>query len=151
MPRCPCAYFLIALLALANPSAAFGCSFVPLSYEDQFAEASAVFVARIVRTEEGKGSDPTRIGIKPETIAVVEATFRIVEILKGQPPGDGKVRSLRSEEANCTIPLLAAQDYLFFLSTDGFVWGPSGSGIVNPDGKDRDLLERLRKLARDAR
>jgi hypothetical protein len=59
-----------------------------LAIEEQFAKATTVFVARIERTEEAQmvahGASET----------IVEGTFRTIEVLKGQPPKDRKVRSL---------------------------------------------------------
>jgi hypothetical protein len=147
MQRFPRVHLLIALLFLANPAAGLACSYgdLPDSDEELFASASTVFLARVVRTEEVKG-------LSPSMPTMVEATFRVVEIFKGQPPRDGKVSSGRLEEANCSADLRAAQDYVFFLGEDGQVSGLTARRLNHPDWPpDRALLERLRKLARDAR
>ena len=79
---------------------------------------------------------------------VVEASFRIVEVLKGRPPKDGKVKSRVPLGGNCSIELLAAIDYLFFLNNDSnFVLLPDGSRpIYRWFSEHNVLLERLRAL-----
>jgi hypothetical protein len=44
----------------------------------------------------------------------VQATFRLIEVLKGQPPADGKVKG--PIPFMCMRPLLAAVDYVIFLN-----------------------------------
>jgi hypothetical protein len=140
---------LYAMLALTGANSAIACSSTepPPNTEQRFAEASAVFVARIVRTDEAK------LVYGGETHAIVEGTFRPIEVLKGQPPADGKVRSLVYGPGNCTIPLLAGWDYVFFLVPgDGhnFVGWPNGSfGTFNIEGTEpKRILEELRKLSK---
>src|SRR5262245_33696377 len=100
------------LLLLAGTAAAKACSPTdpPPTTRQQFAAATAVFVARIVRTEEA------RMVLEPfgET-PIVEGTFRVIEALKGQPPEGGKIRRLLFGPGNCTIPILAGWNYVFFL------------------------------------
>jgi hypothetical protein len=103
-----------ALLTLAGTNAAGACwpadrphdpeklaTWKGPTTEQQFARATAVFVARIVRIEEGQ------LVLGDRTWPIVEATFRTIEVLKGRPPEDMKVRSLVYGFGNCTIPLLA--------------------------------------------
>src|SRR5262249_43912088 len=107
-----------ALLLLSGPTAALACSFVEHSEEERFAEASAIFLARVVQTEEIAGLVPVRDG---RPFSIIEAKFLVIEVFKGQPPTDGKVRSLKDPDgAACAEPLLAPHDYLFFLGEDGF-------------------------------
>jgi hypothetical protein len=81
-------YVLLAVLLLGRPEAARACSWYPRpSDEDLFSKASAVFVARVVRAEAVETQYP-RAGRGPG----VEATFRLIEVLEGQPPADGKAR-----------------------------------------------------------
>jgi hypothetical protein len=104
--------FLLLLLFVAmlvNTTSVRACSYERLSVEQLYAKASTVFVAHIVRTEEAAGLSP--LSVKPE--AIVEATFRLVENLKGQPPPDGKVKSLVWSNGNCSVLLAAGLDYLF--------------------------------------
>jgi hypothetical protein len=85
---------------------------------------------------------------KPEVI--VEASFRIVEVLKGQPPKDGKVKSFVPLGGNCSVTLVAATDYLFFLNNDlNFVAIFDGSRpIYLWHSEHKVLLERLRALSK---
>jgi hypothetical protein len=161
---------LCAALALAGASAASACwpADRPLNteelatwkgptIEEQFAKATAVFVARIVRTEE------TRIDMGGSTRPVVEATFQTIEVLKGRPPEDQKVRSLVFGPGNCTIPILAGWSFVLFLRQDtesvlvqdnawNFVWWTTGSfPALNLEAKDvKEELAKLRKLAATA-
>src|SRR5689334_3680463 len=109
-----------ALLLLARTGAANACLRVglPPPDEEMFAKASAVFIAHVFRVEETgttrvlaeqamemleerksglsgpeEAAARTRIESEPP-VPLVEASFRVVEVLKGHPPGDGKVRSL---------------------------------------------------------
>lgn len=134
------------LLVLAGTTTAGACSTTqpPPTTEEQFAKATRVLVARIVRTEEA------RMFEKP----IVEGTVRVIEILKGEPPEDGKVRSLVYGPGNCTLPLLAGWDYVFFLyDKDNFVFWPGGSiGNWSLEGKEaKSRLETLRKLSAAAK
>jgi hypothetical protein len=119
-----------------------------LAIEEQFAKATTVFVARIERTEEAQmvahGASET----------IVEGTFRTIEVLKGQPPKDRKVRSLVYTGSNCTIPL--RWHYVFFLRSDNdsnLVWWPTGSfGTDNLGGSEpKSILEERRKLSASAK
>jgi hypothetical protein len=140
-----------ALLLLAGTTAAMACSTTqpPPTTEEQFAKATRVLVARIVRTEEARMVLPPA-----DEMPIVEGTVRVIEILKGQPPEDGKVRSLVYGPGNCTIPLLAGWDYVFFLYEDkNFVQWLGGSvGNWSLEGKEaKSLLEKLRKLSAAAK
>ena len=85
---------------------------------------------------------------KPEVI--VEASFRIVEVLKGQPPKDWKVKSRVPLGGNRSIELSAAIDYLFFLNNDlNFVLPADGSRPIYLWFSEHNvLLQRLRGLPR---
>jgi hypothetical protein len=138
---------LLSLLPLALASInALACSSLapPPSDEEQFARASAVFVAHLTKTEE------VTLSFKgfPQAVPGVEGTFRIVEILKGDPPADGKVQDLVFGPGNCSLALFAGLDYLFFLHGDKWVLSTGGSrGFINLQGAEpRQLLEKLRKL-----
>ena len=144
-----CSISLCAVLILASPSATSASSTTqpPPTTEQQFAEATAVFVARLLRTEEAQ------MVWDGKTEPIVEGTFRVIEVLKGQPPPDQKVRSLVFGPGNCSIQLLAGWDYVFFLYKDSnFVFWPGGSvGTFNIDGTGpKRLLEELRSLAKSA-
>jgi hypothetical protein len=138
------------LTFLTSVGAVQACSSLqPPQTEDQlFARASAVFLAHLLRTEEINATTP----LLKESQPVVEATFRALEVFKGQPPTDGKVRSIVYGPGNCSVPLLAGSDYLFFLydSTRNFVLQlPGGSQMfINLEGREaKKILNQLRELA----
>lgn len=162
---------LLAMLLLARIEAAGACSRIgpPPSDEELFAAASAVFVGHIFRVEE---AEPTRVWavrslemlkrMKPDLtsseeaairkrhdemqpVPSVEGTFRVVEVLKGSPPPDGKVPALPF--VFCSGAIAAGVDYLFFLYRDNFVF-------IDPDDGTRPLLnwpDRDGKMERQQR
>lgn len=140
---------LITSAIWANTVPLRACSYERLSDDQLFANATAVFVARVVRTEEARGVSP----LTGEPEPIVEATFRLAEILKGQPPPDTKVKSRVWGIGNCAVPLIAAQDYLIFLRGDSFVLLEGGSrpimlhGVKSAIADTESLLQRLRKLS----
>lgn len=141
--------YVIGAALFSNVAPAHACSYEHRSDEELFARASTVFVAHVVRTEEAKGLSP--LSSEPEPI--VEASFRLVETLKGQPPGDGKIKSLRWSNGNCSVLLVAGFDYLFFLHGDSYVLVGLGSRPIILEGADsvtaetRNLLQSLRALS----
>jgi hypothetical protein len=148
-------YLLLAMLLLGGLEAVRACSwFPPPSDEDLFAKASAVFVARIVRAEQVEMQYPVaRWGPNVKGPAV-EATFRLIEILKGQPPADGKVRG--PPPFMCVRPLVVGLDYVIFLNEgDNFIVWAADKG-TRPLMEDRlceykhCILEKMRNLSRKA-
>jgi hypothetical protein len=139
-------------MLLAVTGAANACSSLegPPTEEQLFAKASAVFLAHVVRTEETQGANP--LLVSHPTSAMVDATFRVIEVLKGEPPADGKVRSLVYGAGNCSVALLAGLDYLVFLQDGNFVLWPGGTmAFFNLDGTEpKRLLEKFRNLAKQA-
>ena len=147
---------LSAALVVVGASIANACSTTEPSptTEELFAKARAVFAARMVRTEEAQ------IVLDGKTWPIVEGTFRTIEVLKGEPPQDQKVRSLVYGPGNCTMPLLSGWDYVFFLGPSVFadsdhnlVWWANGSfGTFNLEGTEpKRKLEELRKLSREGK
>jgi hypothetical protein len=143
---------VLATLSLARMEAASACSYAPgyrpPSDEDLFAKASAVFVGHLVRIEEvGIGFGELR------RWPMLEGTFRVVEVFKGEPPADGKIRAPRY--FLCTGPMLfAGFDYVFFLNDDNlvrsheqatFVYDPPDDDIV---GARKRLLDKYRALSK---
>ncbi len=128
---------------LFSVNCAFACSSLekPPTIEKLFAKATTVFVAHVVRTQE--------TDLKVEGIPIVEGEFRLLEIIKGTPPQDYKVRDFVYGYGNCSLGLLAGLDYVFFLQEE---WGdlvvfPSGSQmLISPKG--RASVEHLQKLRR---
>jgi len=77
--------FLICL----EMSAASACSWDRTITDEQlFDRASTVFIAHVIRTEE---IEPPSSGLD---VPIVQATFRTIEVFKGQPPADSSFRSL---------------------------------------------------------
>ena len=112
-------YLLLAMLLLGRPEPASACSeLLNPPYEQFAARASSVFVGHIVRTEV-VGTKRRADHLPPAP--VVEATVRVVEMLKGEPPADGKVRAFA--EVHCNVRLMAGQDYAIFLYQDNFIRG----------------------------
>src|SRR5262245_3839823 len=103
------------------------------SDDDLFVKASAVFLARVVRTEEAWGV--TLLGDAPETI--VEGTLRVIEVFKGQSPKDAKVKAPAALPCG-PVPLWTAMDYVFFLYDDHNFLLPNGGSA--PLGKPFDGL-----------
>jgi hypothetical protein len=116
--------YMLALTGIcAALSTANACSSLEPEPTDEqlFAKASAVFVAHIVRTEETEGL----FGQSHEKL--VEATFDVMEALKGDPPSDRKIKSFVYGPGNCSVPLLAGIDYLILLREGNWVLFPYGS------------------------
>jgi hypothetical protein len=137
--------FLCALWILCDISSGLACSAIPMTKEEHFQKASAVFVAHMIRVEETAG-----VGLFGNADHIVEGTFRALEILKGKVPADQKIRSDIYAGANCTVPIFAGLDYLIFLyeETQGYVYWPGGTELfLNIDGSEpQALLNRLRAL-----
>jgi hypothetical protein len=136
---------LFGLLLVGSAAAAHACAgWQSTTIEQGFARASTIFVARIVPTEE---SQMTLDGEE-----LIEGTFRVSEVFKGEPPQDPKVRSWVFQPTNCSIPLLAGWDYVFFLYPENdrnFVDATRGSFPLEGRGDRR--LEELRKLSSDGK
>lgn len=132
------------------------------STEYFFKAAKSAFVAHVTKTEEKFMHNPQ----KPyEQNAYLEATFEVIEVLKGTPPASGIVHDLVLDIGNCSIGLTAGQNYLFMpgenmtsdkqqLSDNGFsehnyVGLPTGSRMLPylMDNKTVELLNKLRTLA----
>jgi hypothetical protein len=137
---------LVLTLVVLMAGHASACSISrQLTDEEQFHNASAVFVAHVIQTEE-LSANP-RGGAQMQDPAV-EGTFRVIEVLKGAPPKDGKVRDFVFGPGNCSLGLLAGRDYLFFLHGNNWVLWPGGSKpFIDLQSAECQLsLERLRKL-----
>lgn len=105
---------LLTTLAYSLSLDAFACSTRNDEHptdEQLYKSASAVFVAHITKTEEK--SSPVG-GDKRLPWPIVEGNFKLIEILKGEPPADGKVKDLVFGPGNCSLGLFAGLDYVFF-------------------------------------
>lgn len=138
------------LLVLMLADAGLACSRAPglpePTDEDLFRSASAVFVAHLTRTEEAEMKDPDTG--KPPPIVI--GHFRLIETLKGSPPANGTVRDLVYGPGNCSLGLLAGNDYVFFLQDEykGVVLHLSGSRMIfDLEARQvRAFLDKLRAL-----
>jgi hypothetical protein len=83
----------------------------------------------------------------------VEGTFHVVEVLKGHPPADGKIRAPVPEA--CFGPLLLVGfDHVVFLNEGNLIrsWGEAMFLYRHPGhpegGGSKRLLEALRNLGK---
>lgn len=134
-------YALFGVLLIGKMEAARACVVGADNYEHSLAIASTVFVGHIVQTEEA-GTIQLHGRFPPEPVA--EATFRVLGVLKGRPPADGKVRFRAN--GYCNVELLAGQTYAIFLYGDNLIRGHNEGltrlwNVPNIDAKR--LLEQL--------
>ena len=82
-------------------------------------------------------------------IGEITATFVPVEIFKGNLPADKKVKSWAFGPGNCTIPILAGVDYVFFIDPkeQGFITSLDGSfmAFTLESGEVKNALDEMRK------
>lgn len=158
----------IFCLCLINGHAAQACTFEDSSAPPEafFRKAETVFWAHVTQTEE-KTADSLKFMNQAESFSlgpsrtktgekngphIVEATFDVVEIFKGNPPDDHVVRDLVISPGNCATPLVVGFDYMFFISKkdDGFhyVGLPTGTRVLEyPENKKvKDFIEQIRQL-----
>jgi hypothetical protein len=116
--------------------------------EELFAQASSVFVAHLTSVEENSAPNDMKEIYKN----IVVGSFETIELIKGKLPPNGKVKSAPYGFGNCTIPLLAGADYIFFLQKDDdyvtFVSGSAGPILNLHATKVREKIEKLRALAK---
>jgi len=118
----------------------------PPTESELFQKAQAVFVAHVYRTAEGTRS----IDSSEKPFPVVEGEFRVIEVLKGVPPANGKVATLVPSPGNCAVLMVAGVDYVFFVQEGhDLIWWPDGSqAFTNLQAiEPKKYLERLRKIA----
>jgi len=133
-------YLVLVLMVLAKIDTAIACSVSLPDVEKQYARASAVFVGHLVSVDEA-GVVSTGELLPPRV--AVEATFRVVEVLKGEPPAGGKIRAPAFEV--CGPILLAGWEYLFLLYEGGnFISSWEGAMPLHkwPNERER-LLQKL--------
>jgi len=153
-------YMLLVAVPLAKLDAASACYMTNQpSDEELFAKASTVFVGHIFRAEEIEIQIPVPGGADTRPAPAIEGTFRLVEVLKGEPPADRKVISF--------IPMMCVQwlevgfDYLIFLNEGSNMIVSPGTQTLRPLSEkpstndllcqDREcVLGKLRDLSKKA-
>jgi hypothetical protein len=166
-------FFLLAILLCAKAEPAVACSRLdsPPSNEELFAKASTVFVGHVIRVEEADAisvnewlafppwvrseqpSKKTLESLRP--IPAVKATFRVVEVFKGQPPAYGKIRAPVGNYCSGPV-LLVGSDQVFFLYDSDLIRSSDETrpafnwpNQVGDDGwAGSRLLEKLRQLSK---
>ena len=140
-----------ALFCVIAASNGYSCSRMPgtpqSTPEELFAQAATVFVAHVIKVQEMTASDTD----KHET-GTVQATFRAIETLKGSPPSSSYVLSDMYSYGNCTLPLLAGADYIFFMKDDNdhinSLEGSAGPILNLHATQVQSSLEKLRAQAK---
>ncbi|MGB3810516.1 MAG: hypothetical protein WA943_10495 [Parvibaculum sp.] len=136
----------LGLFLLTCATNALACSVDPSAQrrpEDLFSDAATVVVAHLTKVEEiDAPNENNRMG-------VIQGTFRPIEVIKGKLPAGNKVKSPAFGPGNCSIPLLAGMDYVFYL--DGklnYVTWVTGSELLDEldSPSARQVLEKLHKL-----
>jgi hypothetical protein len=143
--------FFVFIISLLTTYGASACSWRETTYEDKFRRAISIFTAHVVSTEEKVEPSADIMDGR-----VIYATVKVVEMFKGQPPADGRVKSGVFSNGNCTIPIMAGNDYLIFLYEDSLVHFPGGSTLLaslKADLQDEQTkrLLRILKHLRDKR
>ncbi len=151
---------VLCSLALSLVSPAQACSFDRYgdSAEDFYKTAKTAFIAHVTKTEEKFIVDPER---SKERNRYIEATFEVIEVLKGKPPESGTVHDLVLGIGNCSIGLVAGLDYLFMpdentknerekmskygVTAYNYVGLPTGSRML-PSIEHKKTIELLNKL-----
>lgn len=143
--------FLVVSIFLLTICGANACSWDhTVTNEQRFADATSVLIGHVVQTEEIESS------AYGERRTIIQGAVRVVEMLKGPPAANVKIRSLVYGPTNCTIPIVAGFDYLLFVDDDKLIYYPGGSRVLPSlkedlqDNETRQLLRSLRQL-RDAR
>lgn len=146
------ALFALSVLLLFAPDAAHSCSRRGPGPTDRqlFDNASSVFVARVVETKLSRfpRSQCEDEGMNPNECYYVEATFELVESLKGRVSNRGKVSDLVFGPGNCSLGLMAGWYYVFYTQADhNFVPFIDGSFVLNStiDNRERGIIQRLKE------
>jgi hypothetical protein len=142
------ATFLSIFLVLLTAARAEACSIRDLATEEEkFARSKEVFLARVVRVEEtGKAE---RIG--GGEVRTVQATYKLMEVFKGDPKDGDTVQDFVFDPGNCSLGIMAGLYYVFFIQPENrlVLWVNGSRGYINLDGSvPKADFERFRALAR---
>jgi hypothetical protein len=102
----------LAISLLCSSSSALACSCIKMTEEQQFSFASDVFIGRVIESKWIEHSS-TKADWWPD--GRVEIKVQILERFKGSKSGVTTVLSDVYEGSNCTVPLMAGVQYVFFL------------------------------------
>ncbi|TAK42867.1 MAG: hypothetical protein EPO27_16075 [Betaproteobacteria bacterium] len=134
----------VAATFIFAQSVARACSCTPVTFDQQVARATHIFVAHIASTAEvldaERGSDPN-----DPTHYFIEARYRAIDVLKGSPPDEGVVRDWRPFLGSCSARLMAGTEFIIFASAQLGTNMCSGTTWFNPV-KGKDELSRIRKV-----
>lgn len=140
----------VALSAISCSADGWACSRSPdlpsLTREMQYSNAASVIVGHLIKVEEVEPPNHRKADA-----GLLEGTFRLIEVLKGEAPVDSKVRSHTFQPGNCTVPLVAGSDYVFYLdgSESLVTWTTGSAHLGNVDAPvAQRLLEQLRSLGK---
>lgn len=138
-------FVLLALLLTAISSRSFACSCVKRSLEQQYNEASFVFVARVIDKREVK-SRKSQPGWGGWT-----AKVSVVKAIKGEPLLLPELESGYGH-GDCGVPLMRDTSYIFFASSEGEVNICSGTQVYMPGLEPHEkTLARIEALGSHAR
>jgi len=132
------ALMFLLLLCAVGPCDACAPRHALLSDSEQFAKASAVFLAHLTKAEESATH-----------ANMLEGTFRLIEVLKGQAPPDNKITTVVYWPGSCGLPLLVGGDYLFFLyegEANSVRLGESRGPFDAGGYYEKKFLEQMRAL-----
>lgn len=125
------------------------------SLRQQLESAESVFIARVTVARELLAEEvlPAEalvdLNEAERSEPLIEASYRLIETLKGEPPADGRVYDLPFAAGNCSLGLLPGWDYVFVLQPPdpefgrhfvGHFSGSFGLGAYRSAG-DPDTIE----------
>ena len=114
-----CASLALSLALATQAQACQRVGQVQVTKQQLFDAATAVFTAHVIEvTEVDKKSFPDLSGVLASgAVHLLKVKFRLIENIKGAPSDDNTILSLSYGPGNCTIPMMAGWDYVFFDNT----------------------------------
>lgn len=135
-------FLAIALMCLSSNASA--CSCVKMTEEQKFSSASDVFIGRVIESRWIEHSN-SKADWWPD--GRVELQVQILERFKGSKSGVTTIFSEVYEGSNCTVPLMAGVQYVFFLWQSPSVTWCGGTHFFNFTIYDRqEHLNEILKL-----
>lgn len=134
------------------------------SLRQQLESADSVFIARVTVAREVATQELLSAEARAELDEaqrhepLIEASYRLIETLKGKPPANGPIYDLPFAAGNCSLGLLPGWDYVFVLQPPdpefgrhfvGFFSGSFGLGAYRTSsGPDSSELSEVRATLR---